>query len=88
VAFVNSRLVLIAGFGGLLQLMAFSGVDAINALEQIQTANDTSGDDLLLQHACRVEANKTSRGEWSGTPHAVAIASVATSKANNGLKMF
>jgi len=45
----NSRLVLMAGFGGLLVLMAFAGVDAINTLEQIQTSNDTIRDDFLLR---------------------------------------
>lgn len=45
----NSRLVLMAGFGGLLLLMAFAGVDAINTLEQIQTSNDTIRDDFLLR---------------------------------------
>jgi len=46
---VNSRLVLMAGFGGLLLLMAFTGVDAIRTLEQIQTSNDTIRDDFLLR---------------------------------------
>jgi hypothetical protein len=45
----NSRLVLVAGFGGLLLLMAFAGVDAINTLEQIQSSNDTIQDDFLLR---------------------------------------
>jgi signal transduction histidine kinase len=45
----NSRLVLMAGFGGLLLLMAFAGVDAINTLEQIQTSNDTIRDAFLLR---------------------------------------
>jgi signal transduction histidine kinase len=47
--FVNSRLVLMVGFGGLLLLMAFAGVDAINTLEQIQSANDAIRDDFLLR---------------------------------------
>jgi signal transduction histidine kinase len=46
---VNSRLVLMAGFGGVLLLMAFAGVDAINTLQQIQTSNDTIRDDFLLR---------------------------------------
>jgi signal transduction histidine kinase len=37
---VGSRLVLAAGFGGLLLLMAFAGLDSIATLRQIQTAND------------------------------------------------
>jgi signal transduction histidine kinase len=45
----NSRLVLMAGFGGLLVLMAFAGVDAINTLAEIQTSNDTIRDDFLLR---------------------------------------
>jgi signal transduction histidine kinase len=47
--FVNSRLVLLVGFGGLLLLIAFAGVDAINTLEQIQTSNDAIRDDFLLR---------------------------------------
>ncbi len=45
----NSRLVLMAGFGGLLLLMAFAGLDAINTLQQIQASNDTIRDDFLLR---------------------------------------
>jgi len=43
----NSRVVLMAGFGGLLALMAFSGLDAIQALVHIQTANDRIGAEYL-----------------------------------------
>jgi len=46
---VNSRLVLMAGFGGLLLLMAFSGLDAIQALGHIQSANDDIRDEYLLR---------------------------------------
>ena len=46
---VDSRLVLIAGFGGLLILMAFAGVDGIQALQQIQTSNDRIRDQFLLR---------------------------------------
>jgi signal transduction histidine kinase len=46
---VNSRLVLIAGFGGLLILMAFAGADGIRALQQIQTSNDRIRDEFLLR---------------------------------------
>ena len=45
----DSRLVLIAGFGGLLILMAFAGVDGIQALQQIQTSNDRIRDEFLLR---------------------------------------
>src|SRR5436309_666030 len=44
---VNSRTVLIAGFGGLLLLMGFSGLDAIQALQHIQSANDSIRDEFL-----------------------------------------
>jgi signal transduction histidine kinase len=43
----HSRVVLMAGFGGLLALMAFSGVDALQALSHIQTANDRIGAEYL-----------------------------------------
>src|ERR1039457_6699633 len=46
---VNSRLALMAGFGGLLLLMAFAGFDGIQALQQIQTSNDTIREDFLLR---------------------------------------
>src|ERR1051326_2599426 len=46
---VNSRLVLMAGFGGLLLLMAFAGFDGIQALQQIQTANDSIREEFLLR---------------------------------------
>src|SRR5947209_20558006 len=44
---INSRTVLRAGFGGLLLLMAFSGLDAIQALQHIQRANDEIRDEFL-----------------------------------------
>src|SRR3954463_4422162 len=44
---VNSRVALMAGFGGLLLLMAFSGLDAIQALGHIQSANDEIRDEYL-----------------------------------------
>ncbi len=44
---VHSRFVLMAGFGGLLLLMAFSGLDAFQALSQIQRANDDIRDEFL-----------------------------------------
>lgn len=43
----NSRVVLMAGFGGLLALMAFSGLDAVQALTHIQTANDQISGEYL-----------------------------------------
>jgi hypothetical protein len=46
---VDSRLVLLAGFGGLLILMAFAGVGGIQALQQIQTSNDRIRDQFLLR---------------------------------------
>jgi signal transduction histidine kinase len=45
----NSRLVLVAGFGGLLILMAFAGLDGIQALRQIQDSNDGIREDFLLR---------------------------------------
>jgi signal transduction histidine kinase len=45
----DSRLVLAAGFGGLLLLAAFAGFDGIQALEQIRAANDRFRDDFLLR---------------------------------------
>jgi hypothetical protein len=44
---LHSRVVLMAGFGGLLLLMAFSGLDAIQALGNIQGANDQIRDEFL-----------------------------------------
>ncbi|MGD0774514.1 MAG: MCP four helix bundle domain-containing protein [Candidatus Solibacter sp.] len=46
---MESRLVLIAGFGGLLLLMAFAGADGIQALKQIQKSNDRIREDFLLR---------------------------------------
>jgi signal transduction histidine kinase len=45
----DSRLVLIAGFGGLLILSAFAGIDGLRALQQIQTSNDRIRDEFLLR---------------------------------------
>jgi signal transduction histidine kinase len=44
---LSSRLVLIAGFGGLLLLMAFAGIDSIQTLRQIQRSNDAIREDFL-----------------------------------------
>jgi len=46
---VNSRIVLMAGFGGLLLLMAFAGFDGLQALRQIQTSNDTIREGFLFR---------------------------------------
>jgi signal transduction histidine kinase len=46
---VESRSVLLAGFGGLLLLMAFAGADGIQALQQIQTSNDRIREHFLLR---------------------------------------
>ena len=44
---LNSRLILIAGFGGLLLLMAFAGLDGMQAMRDIQTSNDVMREDFL-----------------------------------------
>src|SRR5262245_35903811 len=46
---MTSRLVLLAGFGGLLVLMAFTGLDGIDALERIRAANDSVREDFLAR---------------------------------------
>jgi signal transduction histidine kinase len=43
----NSRVVLMVGFGGLLALMGFSGIDALRALAHIQSSNDRIGAEYL-----------------------------------------
>src|SRR3954451_20873520 len=43
----DSRLILMAGFGGLLMLMAFAGVDAMQLLSDIQRRNDAIRRDFL-----------------------------------------
>ena len=45
----HSRLVLMAGFGGLLLLMVFSAFDVIQALQQIQGENDAIREDFLMR---------------------------------------
>src|SRR6516162_4520411 len=45
----DSKLVLIAGFGGLLLLMASAGADGIQALQQIRSSNDRIRDEFLLR---------------------------------------
>jgi signal transduction histidine kinase len=46
---VNSRLVLAAGFGGLLVLMGFAELDGVRALAEIQANNDHIRDEFLLR---------------------------------------
>jgi signal transduction histidine kinase len=46
---VASRHVLMVGFGGLLLLMAFAGLDGIQSLQEIQTSNDNIREDFLLR---------------------------------------
>jgi signal transduction histidine kinase len=48
-AAISSRLVLAAGFGGLLLLAAFAAYDGIRALAQIRAANDRIREDFLLR---------------------------------------
>jgi signal transduction histidine kinase len=45
----SNRLALAVGFGGLLLLMAFGGVDAVQALRRIQLSNDAIRDDFVLR---------------------------------------
>ena len=44
---ISTRLVLLAGFGGLLLLMAFAGLDGIQALRQIRASNDSIREEYL-----------------------------------------
>jgi signal transduction histidine kinase len=44
---LNSRLILMAGFGGLLLLMAFAGLDGMQAMRGIQNSNDEMRQDFL-----------------------------------------
>jgi signal transduction histidine kinase len=46
-ALLHSRAILMAGFGGLLILMAFAGVDSLVTLRQIQTSNDAIREEFL-----------------------------------------
>src|SRR5581483_12066747 len=46
---MKSRLVLMAGFGGLLLLMVFAGIDMVETLEGIQATNDNIREDFLLR---------------------------------------
>src|SRR5215471_7913387 len=44
------RLVLFAGFGGLMALMAFSGWNALDVLRRIRTSNDEISQDFLARN--------------------------------------
>jgi signal transduction histidine kinase len=46
---VHSRVALMAGFGGLLLLMAFAEIDGVRALREIQNSNDEIREDFLLR---------------------------------------
>ncbi len=46
---MSSRLVLMAGFGGLLALMALAGIDSLRTLSRIQKSNDDIREDFLLR---------------------------------------
>jgi signal transduction histidine kinase len=46
---VTSRVALLAGFGGLLILMGFAGLDGIQALDQIRTLNDSVREDFATR---------------------------------------
>src|ERR1051325_979955 len=48
-AAVNTRLVLLAGFGGLLILTALAGADGIKALQGIERSNDRVRDEFRLR---------------------------------------
>src|SRR5437773_10809203 len=44
---LHSRFILIIGFGGLLLLMAFAGIDSVVTLRQIQNSNDANREEFL-----------------------------------------
>jgi len=62
---VSSRFVLTAGFGGLLLLMGFAGMDSLRALRQIQRSNDEIREDFLSRN--RVLEQIRSQFYLSGT---------------------
>lgn len=45
----NTRLVLMAGFGGLLLMMAFAEIDGVRAVTEIQNTSDNIREDFLLR---------------------------------------
>src|SRR5580700_6738411 len=47
--YAHSWLALMAGFGGLLVLMAFAEIDGVHALREIQSSNDEFREDFLLR---------------------------------------
>jgi len=49
-AVLNSRFMLILGFGGLLLLMALAGFEAIGELRQIKAANDVIREQFLARN--------------------------------------
>ena len=46
---MNGRWVLMAGFGGLLLLMAFAGIDSLQTLAEIQTSDNGIREAFLLR---------------------------------------
>ena len=46
----NTRLLLLTGFGGLLLLMAFAGIDGLRVLQTIQKRNETIRQDFLARN--------------------------------------
>jgi signal transduction histidine kinase len=46
-ALLQGRFILFAGFGGLLLLMAFAGVDSVVTIRQIQNSNDSNREEFL-----------------------------------------
>src|SRR5277367_4811524 len=46
----NTRRLLLAGFGGLLALMAFAGLDTMRALQTIQNRNDAIRSEFLARN--------------------------------------
>ena len=46
---MTSRVVLLVGFGGLLVLLGFAGLDGIQALEQIRTSNDSMREEFVAR---------------------------------------
>ncbi len=46
---MTSRVVLLGGFGGLLVLLGFAGLDGIQALDQIRTSNDSMREEFVAR---------------------------------------
>jgi signal transduction histidine kinase len=49
-AFINSRTILLIGFGGLLMLMAYTGFDAVRNLARIRSSNDSIQREFLARN--------------------------------------